>query len=206
VPRGIAATNSTAFLRMAGSSILSKSKHAVSTLPSDAECPSSGSETDGEGCLLVAEGLETIVKAISKSHALKLSQAALSFDSSRITTLFTEAPGSSRLMDTLETIFSMQKELASMMDLGRYPISTEGKISALSTAIIHEAVELQRLTSWKWWKKPTAFDTIAAKEELIDIWHFVVQASIELGMSPAVVMDEYIKKNRVNQDRQTSGY
>jgi dimeric dUTPase (all-alpha-NTP-PPase superfamily) len=109
-------------------------------------------------------------------------------------------------MDTLETIFSMQKELASMMDLGRYPISTEGKISALSTAIIHEAVELQRLTSWKWWKKPTAFDTIAAKEELIDIWHFVVQASIELGMSPAVVMDEYMKKNRVNRDRQTSGY
>ena len=56
-------------------------------------------------------------------------------------------------MDTLETIFSMQKDLASMMDLSRYPKSADGRISALSTAIIHEAVELQRLTSWKWWKK-----------------------------------------------------
>ena len=77
-------------------------------------------------------------------------------------------------MDMLESIFSMQKELASMMDLSRYPTSLEGKISALSTAIVHEAVELQRLTDWKWWKKPVDFDREAAKEELIDIWHFVV--------------------------------
>jgi dimeric dUTPase (all-alpha-NTP-PPase superfamily) len=100
----------------------------------------------------------------------------------------------------------MQKELASMMDLSRYPPSAEGKVSALSTAIIHEAVELQRLTSWKWWKKPAPFDSAAAKEELIDIWHFVVQASIELGMSPADILEEYRKKNKVNRDRQTSGY
>jgi dimeric dUTPase (all-alpha-NTP-PPase superfamily) len=109
-------------------------------------------------------------------------------------------------MDTLDTIFSIQKELASMIDLSRYPTSTEGRISALSTAIIHEAVELQRLTSWKWWKEPTPFDSQAAKEELIDIWHFVVQASIELGMSPAEVLEEYMKKNQVNRNRQTSGY
>src|SRR5881397_3179455 len=94
------------------------------------------------------------------------------------TRLFTHAAGTSRLMDTLEAIFSMQKELASMMDLSRYPTSGEGRVSALSTAIIHEAVELQRLTSWKWWKKPAPFDSKAAREELIDIWHFVVQASI----------------------------
>lgn len=109
-------------------------------------------------------------------------------------------------MDTLEAIFSMQKELASMMDLSRYPASAEGRVSALSTAIIHEAVELQRLTSWKWWKKPATFDRAAAKEELIDIWHFVVQASLELGMSPADILEEYKKKNKVNRDRQTSGY
>jgi len=109
-------------------------------------------------------------------------------------------------MDTLEAIFSMQKELTSMMDLSRYPASADGRVSALSTAIIHEAVELQRLTSWKWWKKPTPFNKQAAKEELIDIWHFVVQASIELGMTPADILEEYEKKNKVNRDRQASGY
>jgi dimeric dUTPase (all-alpha-NTP-PPase superfamily) len=109
-------------------------------------------------------------------------------------------------MDTLDTIFSIQKELASMMDLSRYPASMEGRISAISTAIIHEAVELQRLTSWKWWKKPAPFRREDAKEELIDIWHFVVQASIELGMTPADILEEYKKKNQVNRNRQMSGY
>ena len=93
-----------------------------------------------------------------------------------------------------------------MMDLSRYPNSVEGRVSALSTAIIHEAVELQRLTSWKWWKRPAPFDSVAAKEELIDIWHFVVQTSIELGMSPSDIVEEYSKKNVVNRNRQTSGY
>lgn len=109
-------------------------------------------------------------------------------------------------MDSLETIFDMQKELASMMDLSRYPQSLEGKISALSTAIVHEAVELQRLTDWKWWKKSVDFDEEAAREELIDIWHFVVQASIELGMNPSDIVHEYVKKNKINRDRQVSGY
>ncbi|MGH9992307.1 MAG: dUTPase [Nitrososphaera sp.] len=109
-------------------------------------------------------------------------------------------------MDSLEKVFTMQKELASMMDLSRYPNSIEGRISALSTAIIHEAVELQRLTNWKWWKRPVPFDNNAAREELIDIWHFLVQASIELGMSPSDIVNEYTKKNVVNRERETSGY
>lgn len=110
------------------------------------------------------------------------------------------------MVDSLESIFSMQKNLASMMDLSRYPVITEDRISALCIAIVHEAIELQRLTSWKWWKKPKPFDKDAAKEELIDIWHFVVQASIELGMSPTDILREYTKKNKVNRDRQISGY
>ena len=71
--------------------------------------------------------------------------------------------------DRLDSIFSLQKGLADMMNLDRYPKDTEGKVSALCTAIIHEAVELQRLTNWKWWKTPTEFNEKEAKEELIDI-------------------------------------
>ena len=119
---------------------------------------------------------------------------------------FYTASPHTNLMDKLDTIFSIQKELTSMMDLSRYPSSIDGRVSALSTAIIHEAVELQRLTNWKWWKKPTPFDSEAAKEELIDIWHFVIQASLELGMTPSDVVSEYRKKNQLNRNRQASGY
>lgn len=109
-------------------------------------------------------------------------------------------------MDKLELIFSLQKGLAEMMNLDRYPKDTEGRIAALCTAIIHEAVELQRTTSWKWWKKPTLFNVDDAKEELIDIWHFVVQASLELNLTPEDIVAEYKRKNDINRDRQRNGY
>lgn len=119
--------------------------------------------------------------------------------------------------DMLKTIFQKQKELhqtimtySSSID-SQYSkkflsLSNEERISALCTAIIHEAVELQRLTNWKWWRKMLEFDENQAKEELIDIWHFVVDASIELGMTPQNILDEYVKKNQINKDRQKNGY
>ncbi len=108
--------------------------------------------------------------------------------------------------DRLDSIFSMQKGLADMMNLDRYPKDTEGKVSALCTAIIHEAVELQRLTNWKWWKTPTEFGEKEAREELIDIWHFVVQASLELNLTPDDILKEYERKNEINRQRQKDGY
>lgn len=108
--------------------------------------------------------------------------------------------------DKLDTIFNLQKNLEKMMNLERYPKDTQGKVSALCTAIIHEAVELQINTNWKWWKKPTPFDEAAAREELIDIWHFVVQASLELKMTPDDILKEYQKKNQINRQRQIDGY
>mgnify|MGYP003332168929 CR=1 FL=1 len=108
--------------------------------------------------------------------------------------------------DRLETIFKLQKGLSDMMKLDRYPKDSEGRISALSTAIMHEAVELQRTTNWKWWKTPTQFNVADAKEELIDIWHFVVQASLELDLTPDDIVNEYKKKNEINRERQRSGY
>ena len=67
--------------------------------------------------------------------------------------------------DRLEKIFQLQKGLSEMMNLDRYPKDPEGRVSALSTAIMHEAVELQRTTNWKWWKTPTEFNEAEAREE-----------------------------------------
>jgi len=103
-------------------------------------------------------------------------------------------------------IFQMQQELAGMMKLGRYPEDMEGRVSVLSTAIVHEAVELQRITNWKWWKTPVEFNRAEAREELIDIWHFVVQASLELGLTPDDILNEYRRKNEINRERQRNGY
>ena len=108
--------------------------------------------------------------------------------------------------DRLDSIFALQKGLADMMNLDRYPKDTEGKVSALCTAIMHEAVELQRTTNWKWWKTPTKFNEAEAREELIDIWHFVVQASLELNLTSDDILKEYERKNEINRQRQKDGY
>ena len=93
-----------------------------------------------------------------------------------------------------------------MMNLDRYPNNVEDRVSALCTAIVHEAIELQRTTNWKWWKTPTKFNEAEAREELIDIWHFVVQASLELKLTPDEILKEYKRKNDINRDRQKNGY
>jgi len=108
--------------------------------------------------------------------------------------------------DKLEEIFSLQKGLTEMMNLDRYPDDIEGRISALCTAMIHEAIELQRTTNWKWWKKPMEFNQAEAKEELIDIWHFLIQASLELDLTPDDILKEYQRKNEINRQRQKDGY
>jgi len=108
--------------------------------------------------------------------------------------------------DKLEEIFSLQKGLTEMMNLDRYPNDVEGRVAALCTAMIHEAVELQRTTNWKWWKKPTEFNQAEAKEELIDIWHFLIQASLELELTPDDILKEYQRKNEINRQRQKDGY
>ena len=113
---------------------------------------------------------------------------------------------SEKYEDRLKSIFALQKGLEDMMDLKRYPKDPERRIAALCTAIIHEAVELQRTTNWKWWKNPTPFNKAEAKEELIDIWHFVVQASLELNLTPDDILEEYKRKNQINRDRQKNGY
>ena len=93
-----------------------------------------------------------------------------------------------------------------MMNLDRYPNHAEGRVAALCTAMIHEAVELQRTTNWKWWKKPMEFNQAEAKEELIDIWHFLIQASLELELTPDDILKEYQRKNEINRQRQKDGY
>jgi dimeric dUTPase (all-alpha-NTP-PPase superfamily) len=109
-------------------------------------------------------------------------------------------------MEILETIFKLQKELAQITTSSRYPQVREKRVSLLATAMIHEAIELQRLTNWKWWKRPTKFDEAQAREEVIDLWHFLVQVSIELGMTPKEILDEYLRKNQINRKRQDIGY
>ena len=117
------------------------------------------------------------------------------------------APAAAAAKDRLGDIFDMQRAFHRHVRADdRYPGTTPARVSALCTAIIQEAAELQAVTDWKWWKKAPSFDAPHAKEELIDVLHFVIQAAIELGMSPEDVAAEYRRKTEINKQRQKDGY
>jgi len=111
----------------------------------------------------------------------------------------------------LEEIFKMQQELEDKVlavpeNASRYGDTPESKTNKICTAIIHEAVELQRHTDFKWWKKYKGFNDAEAKEELIDIFHFVVQGALALDITPAEVFEEYKRKMLINHNRVDTGY
>jgi len=59
---------------------------------------------------------------------------------------------------------------------------------------------------WKWWAKYQEFDKQNARVEVIDLFHFLVSLAQTLGMTADDVFDAYVAKNKVNHQRQDSGY
>jgi dimeric dUTPase (all-alpha-NTP-PPase superfamily) len=126
---------------------------------------------------------------------------------------FQNHPESEGKSDMLRLIYERQKSIAPQMHgmAGWAEYSSEApidkKIHLLCVAIMHETAELDRLTNWKWWKRSTKqFDQQEAREELVDIIHFVLQSAIELGMTPEEIMTQYMSKSNVNLERQRNGY
>ena len=59
---------------------------------------------------------------------------------------------------------------------------------------------------WKWWAKYQEFDEQNARVEVVDLFHFLISLAQTLGMTADDVHQAYIKKNKVNHERQDSGY
>ena len=118
--------------------------------------------------------------------------------------------------DKLDFLFNKQNELYKkqlensenkMKNLYDIKEPFEGyRIFMLSTALVHEAIELQRETNWKWWKKENAMNKDKIQEEIIDIWHFLIQLSIEAGLDSKKLVEKYLQKNEENLKRQVKGY
>lgn len=73
-------------------------------------------------------------------------------------------------------------------------------------AMQQELAELVDSVPWKWWAKYQTFDLQNARVEVVDLFHFLVSLAQTLGMSAEDVYGAYVKKNRVNHERQETGY
>ena len=112
-------------------------------------------------------------------------------------------------MDKLEEIFQMQAALNSRIGVHLPADNDEEKakwILNYSRALQQETAELIDSVPWKWWAKYQKFDEQNAKVEVVDLFHFLVSLAQVLGMSADDVYQAYVKKNKVNHERQESGY
>tara|TARA_B100001778_G_scaffold184600_1_gene152014 strand:- start:629 stop:1000 length:372 start_codon:yes stop_codon:yes gene_type:complete len=112
-------------------------------------------------------------------------------------------------MDKLEKIFDMQDDLNKRIGIVTNDLSEEEKtkwVLNYTRAMQQEMAELIDSVPWKWWAKYQEFDEQNAKVEIIDLFHFLISLAQVMGMTPDDVYQAYVKKNKVNHDRQESGY
>lgn len=114
----------------------------------------------------------------------------------------------------LDTMFYAQKKLIDKIkkdkpDFWEQPEKFEGeRIFRLCSFLIHEAVELQYDTKHKWWKAPENYkiDYENRKVEIADLFHVLIQLSIEVGMDANDVYNAFMTKHEENVQRQEDRY
>ena len=117
--------------------------------------------------------------------------------------------GSAQFMDKLTQIFEMQEELNARIGVNLKGIDEKEQtkwVLNYTRAMQQEMAELTDSVPWKWWAKYQEFDKQNARVEVIDLFHFLVSLAQTLGMTADDVFDAYVAKNKVNHQRQDSGY
>jgi len=110
--------------------------------------------------------------------------------------------------DSLEIMLALQKDLEALfydpssLDLEDQQNWTKEHI----IAILAECGELLETINWKHWKKPTPVHREEVLKELVDLLHFVLAIAVVWNFGVPDILDEYIKKNVINFQRQKEGY
>ena len=113
------------------------------------------------------------------------------------------------MADRLKEIFDMQKKLNKRIGVDTDAINDDERIKwALnySRALGQELSELIDSVPWKWWAQYQKFDKQNARVEVVDMFHFLISIAQTIGMTDEDVYEAYMKKNKVNFQRQDSGY
>ena len=114
-----------------------------------------------------------------------------------------------QFMDKLEEIFQLQEALNKRIGVNMEEFSDEEKgkwILNYTRAMQQELAELVDSVPWKWWAKYQEFDEQNARVEVVDLFHFLISLAQTLDMTADDVYQAYTKKNKVNHERQDSGY
>ena len=111
--------------------------------------------------------------------------------------------------DMLEHVFEMQAQLNRRIGVDTTCLPEDQQQTWLLNycrAMSQEIAELTDCATWKWWAKYQKFDKQNARVEIVDILHFLISAAQVVGMTADDIYKAYLEKNKVNFQRQDSGY
>jgi len=109
----------------------------------------------------------------------------------------------------LEHVFEMQAQLNRRIGVDTTCLPEDQQQTWLLNycrAMSQEIAELTDCATWKWWAKYQKFDKQNARVEIVDILHFLISAAQVVGMTADDIYKAYLEKNKVNFQRQDSGY
>ena len=112
-------------------------------------------------------------------------------------------------MDKLENIFELQDVLNRRIGVKMDEMNDQDRAKWILNyvrAMQQELAELTDSVPLKWWAKYQEFDKQNVKVEIVDLFHFLISLAQVMGMTAEDVHEAYLKKNKVNHNRQESGY
>lgn len=112
-------------------------------------------------------------------------------------------------MDILKDMFDKQAELNRRIgvDTTQMPEEEQPKwILNYCRAMSQEISELTDSVPWKWWAKYQTYNKQNARVEIVDLFHFLISLAQVAGLTAEDVHRLYLEKNKVNFQRQDSGY
>jgi dimeric dUTPase (all-alpha-NTP-PPase superfamily) len=112
-------------------------------------------------------------------------------------------------MDILKDMFEKQAELNRRIGVNttETPEAEQPQwILNYCRAMSQELAELTDSVPWKWWAKYQTYNKQNARVEIVDLFHFLISLAQVAGLTAEDVHRLYLEKNKVNFERQDSGY
>jgi dimeric dUTPase (all-alpha-NTP-PPase superfamily) len=107
--------------------------------------------------------------------------------------------------DHLRKMFAKQHEFQLKLGNEEYLYNVPF-IKDMILASTCELMEALQETPWKSWKTKSQFNIQKLEEEVIDVWHFVINLSMACGLTDEDIYTRFMAKNKINIDRQKKGY
>lgn len=120
-------------------------------------------------------------------------------------------------VDMLKAMFSVQYEnqlkRGNIAKISGSDVMKQQYINQMLLACYEEVTEIMRETAYKnpdfvtfGWKKSQVLDEQKMQDEIIDLWHFLMNLAIVANMTPEMFYNKYLEKNNINEKRMAGDY